>query len=211
MKISYAITASTEKEELKSLIPFLIENKEIDDEIVILFDAKNGDKELLDYLLTLNLLPNVQAWRGFDFEYDFAKWKNKLNSYCTGDYIFQLDGDERISKFLMKNLKNIINVNLSVDLFLLPRVNIVNDITDEDIKNWNWVKDDNGRINWPDFQTRLYRKNLTWSGKVHERIQDGSTISFFPEEERFAILHHKKIDRQRKQNQLYQSINMKNV
>lgn len=207
MKISYAITASTEKEELKKLIPFLIENKEINDEIVVLFDTKNGDKELLDYLMSFNLLPNVQTWRGFDFEYDFAKWKNKLNSYCTGDYILQLDGDESVNKFFIKNLKNIIDKNLSVDLFFIPRINIVDGITDDDIKNWNWIKNETGKINWPDFQTRLYKRKLSWSGRVHERIQDAGTVSFFPEEDRFAILHHKKIDKQRKQNQLYQSIN----
>jgi hypothetical protein len=206
MKISYAITASTEKEELKYLIPFLIENKDVEDEIVILFDAKNGDQELSKYLLDFNLLPNVQTWLGFDFNNDFASWKNKLNSYCCGDYILQLDGDEKITKFLIKNLKVIIESNPTVDIFLLPRINVVYGITSDDLSTWGWTMNDSGYINWPDFQTRLYRRNLNWSGKVHERIMDNGVVSAFPEEERFAIIHNKSIDKQKKQNNLYTNI-----
>jgi len=103
MKISFAITVCNELEEIKKLVPFLIENKRANDEVVILFDSKNGDDQVIDYLVQFNKLPNVQTWKGFDFNNDFAEWKNKLNEYCTGDYIFQLDADELIIK-CMKEL-----------------------------------------------------------------------------------------------------------
>ena len=41
MKISFAITVCNELEEIKKLLPFLLQNKMIGDEIVILFDEKN--------------------------------------------------------------------------------------------------------------------------------------------------------------------------
>ena len=50
MKISYAITVCNEFLEIQKLVPFLLENKRIQDEIVILYDQKNGDPEVLNYL-----------------------------------------------------------------------------------------------------------------------------------------------------------------
>ena len=62
MKISFAITVCDEVNEIKRLLPFLIKNKRPNDEVVILFDEKNGDQDLLNYLLDFNKLPNVQTW-----------------------------------------------------------------------------------------------------------------------------------------------------
>ncbi len=42
MKISYAITVCNEFVEVQKLVTFLLENKRIEDEIVILFDVTNG-------------------------------------------------------------------------------------------------------------------------------------------------------------------------
>ena len=81
MKISYAITVCNELEEIKNLIPFLLKNKRPQDEIVVLYDAKNGDSQVLDFLLPLNIKPNVQTWRSYDFENHFGNWKNKLSDY----------------------------------------------------------------------------------------------------------------------------------
>ena len=66
MKISFAITVCNEYNEIKELVPFLIKNKRINDEIVILYDNKNGDERVIDFLLEFNKLPNVQTWRSFD-------------------------------------------------------------------------------------------------------------------------------------------------
>ena len=51
MKISYAITVCNEFLEIQKLVPFLLKNKRIKDEIVILYDNKNGNSEVLSYLL----------------------------------------------------------------------------------------------------------------------------------------------------------------
>ncbi len=206
MKISFAITVCNELEEIKRLLPFLLENKRIEDEIVILFDEKNGDSRILEFLLGYNNLPNVQTWRGQDFENNFAEWKNKLNSYCSGDYIFQLDADELISEHLIKNVCEIIQVNQEVDLFFVPRINTVKGITDEHIKKWRWNLDSNGRINYPDYQGRIYKSHLKWDGKVHERIVGAKYYSLLPTEEEYSLTHHKTIERQEKQNDYYNKI-----
>lgn len=138
MRVSFAITVCNELEEIKRLVPFLLEHKRIEDEIVILYDEKNGNPEILDFLLPYNIKPNVQTWRGFGFEGNFAEWKNKLNDYCEGDYIYQLDADEMISEYMVKNLHEILSMNSKVDLIFVPRINTVKGITQEHINKWGW-------------------------------------------------------------------------
>jgi glycosyltransferase involved in cell wall biosynthesis len=120
------------------LIPFLLEHKRPQDEIVILYDEKNGDEEVLNFLLPYNIKPNVQTWRSFDWNNNFADWKNKLNDYCTGDYIYQIDADEMISQYMIENLSTILEMNPNVDLIFVPRINTVDGITQEHIDKWNW-------------------------------------------------------------------------
>jgi glycosyltransferase involved in cell wall biosynthesis len=207
MKISFAITVCNEIEEIKRLVPFLLKHKRPKDEIVVLFDQKNGDQNVIDYLLPFNKLPNVQTWRGFDFNNNFADWKNKLNEYCNGDYIVSIDADEMISEYMIKNVSEIISMNPDVDLYYVPRINTVDGITEEHIKKWNWVVDHKNRINHPDYQGRIFRKGLMWSGNVHERIVGFSKYSLLPtEEELYSIQHHKTISKQETQNKLYETI-----
>jgi hypothetical protein len=206
MKISFAITVCNELEEIKRLVPFILEHKRIQDEIVILYDEKNGNPEILDFLLPYNIKPNVQTWRGFGFEGNFADWKNKLNEYCTGDYIYQLDADEMISEHVVKNLNTILELNPKVDLIFVPRINTVNGITQEHINKWGWSINDKGWVNFPDAQGRIYRKGMSWYGKVHERIVGGQKFSSLPLDEEYCIQHHKTIERQEKQNNYYSKI-----
>jgi glycosyltransferase involved in cell wall biosynthesis len=206
MKISYAITVCDELQEIKRLVPFLLEHKRPEDEIIVLFDQKNGTDEVIDFLLPFNRLPHVQTWRGMVFVNDFAIWKNKLNDYCSGDYILQLDADEMITEELIKMLPAILESNSEVDLFVLPRINTVEGITEEHINKWGWKQDEQGRINFPDWQGRLYRKGLNWHGKVHEKIIGAKKYSIMPEDEGFCILHPKTIERQERQNNFYSKI-----
>jgi hypothetical protein len=207
MKISFAITVCNELEEIKKLVPFLLENKRIQDEIVVLYDNKNGNPEVLEFLLPYNKLPNVQTWRGLDWDNNFADWKNKLNDYCTGDYIFQLDADEMIEAGFVKSVSEIVGLNPEVDLFYLPRVNTVDGITNEHIKMWNWRVDENNRINFPDYQGRIYRKGLMWNNKVHEKIVGAKIYSILPiDESGYFLQHHKTIKKQEQQNNLYNTI-----
>lgn len=207
MKISFAITVCNELEEIKKLVPFILKNKRVEDEIVILYDDKNGDPEILEYLLPFNVKPNVQTWRGLWWNDDFAEWKNKLNEYCSGDYIFQLDADEMLSENLVQNINQLVELNDEIDLFYFPRINTVDGITEEHIKQWKWKVDSENRINFPDYQGRLYRKGLNWVGKVHERISGAKFYSILPQEDTdYCIIHHKDIKRQEKQNNYYNTL-----
>jgi hypothetical protein len=207
MKVSFAITVSTEYDEIKKLIPFLIENKRVNDEIVVLYDSKNGDENVLNFLLEFNKLPNVQVWSSGSFDNHFADWKNKLNSYCDGDYIFQLDADEMLNETMVKNIDQFIELNKEIDLFYFPRINTVDGITDAHVKEWRWKLDEQKRINFPDYQGRLYRKGLNWDGKVHEKIVGAKYYSLLPDSEMsYCIIHNKNIKKQEKQNNYYSTL-----
>jgi hypothetical protein len=207
MKISFAITVCNELEEIKKLVPFLLENKRIQDEIVVLYDNENGNPEILEFLLPFNKLPNVQTWRGLGWNNNFAEWKNKLNEYCDGDYIFQLDADEMIDINFVKSIGEVIELNPEVDVYYLPRVNTVDGLTNEHVNKWGWRVNENGWVNFPDYQGRIYRKSMSWSGKVHERIVGAKMYSLLPmDEPTYFISHHKTITRQEKQNNFYSTI-----
>ena len=206
MKISFAITVCNELDEIKRLLPFLLEHKRIEDEIVILFDEKNGSKEVLDFLLPFNIKPNVQTWRSFEWNDNFADWKNILNNHCSGDFIFQLDADEMLDEYLVKNVVTILEMNQHVDVIFVPRINTVDGLTQEHIKTWNWRIDENNYVNFPDMQGRIYRAKMSWYGKVHEKIIGGQYFSSLPTNPVYCIKHHKTIERQEKQNKFYNSL-----
>jgi hypothetical protein len=139
MKISFAITVCNELNEIKNLVPFLIKNKRPQDEIVILFDSKNGDKEVLEFLSQYPpIFDDVIIKENMWFNNDFGAWKNLLGSYCSGDYIYQIDADEMISEYMVKNINLILNMNPDVDLIFVPRINTVEGITQEHIGKWKW-------------------------------------------------------------------------
>jgi hypothetical protein len=60
-------------------------------------------------------------------------------------------------------------------------------------------------VNWPDFQTRLWRNlpHIRWIRPVHETLEGYKTIGSLPEAMEFAIMHHKTIQRQEQQNAMY--------
>ena len=206
MIISYAITVCNEFTEIQKLIPYLLDNIRPDDEIVVLYDSKNGDEKVEEYLRAKSVNPTY-SWHSGEFDGHFADWKNKLTDLCNGDYIFQIDADEIPNKELIDNLPQILEMN-SVDVILVPRVNLVDGLTDEYIKKWNWNVDDKGRVNWPDPQWRVYKKSesIRWINKVHEKLEGYDTISNLPWVEELSLFHHKDIDKQIKQNDYYDTL-----
>lgn len=207
MKLSYAITVCNEFVEIQKLVNFLRENKRQQDEIIILYDQKNGNEEIATWLTKQNKFPNVQFWRGF-FDGHFADWKNKLTEYCTGDYIFQIDADELPTKMLVDNIPNIIENNPYNDVYLVPRVNTVEGLTQEHIDRWRWNVNDKGWVNWPDYQWRIWKNKpeIKWVNKVHERLEGFETYAPLPSMWNLALQHPKDIARQEKQNAYYDSL-----
>lgn len=207
MKISYAITVCNEKLEVKRLVDFLLNNKRKQDEIVVLYDQKNGDEEVINMLTKLNKLPNFQVWRGF-FEGHFADWKNRLTEYCSGDYIFQIDADEIPNETLLKFLPVLLESNPFNEVYLVPRINTVKGLTQEHINKWKWNVNEDGWVNWPDYQWRIWKNlsNIKWKNKVHEVLEGFKTYASLPSEESFALYHPKDIKRQEKQNAYYDTL-----
>ena len=209
MKVSFAITTHDEGECISDLLSQLqehIEENKTDDEIVIVDDF-SSDPDTVYILENYSNFPYVQVHRRA-LEKDFGSQKNYLNTLCTGDYIFQIDADETLAPGLLQNLHAILAGNPQVDLFYVPRVNIVEGLTDEHINQWGWTVNDDGWVMWPDFQTRLYKNKpeILWAGAVHERIGGFGNFAHLPEEEVYAIIHRKQIERQEEQNALYDQI-----
>jgi len=208
MKISYAITVCNELEEVERLLNLLLENKREQDEIVILVDAPKADDYLLITLQGYETQFSSICVIEDDFNNHFADWKNKLTSYCKGDYIFQIDADEYPHPYFIESLPSILEHNSAVDLYAVPRVNTVEGLTQEHIKKWGWIVDDNQWVNWPDFQTRIYRNSpdIKWVNKVHERLQGHKEFAYLPMSEEYALFHPKTIKKQEKQNNYYNTL-----
>ena len=208
MKITYAVTVCNELEEIKKLIPHLLEYKRKNDNIVVLFDQKNGKEEVAEYLKTFSKLPNFQFWRGLDFEGHFANWKNKLIDYCDGDYIFQIDADEIPHINLLERLQEVLEGNPDTEVFLVPRVNTVKGLTQEHIQKWRWNVNEKEWVNWPDWQWRIWKNKpeIRWVNKVHERLNGFKTYAPLPEYESFSLRHDKTITKQEKQNAYYDTL-----
>ena len=204
MKISYAITVCNELEEVKRLVNFLHSNKRTEDEIVVLFDDRNGTQIVKDYLTSIAHQATVAV---HDFENHFADWKNLLTSYCTGDYIFQIDADEIPHINLIENLPGMLSTN-DIDMVRVPRVNTVEGLTQEHIQKWGWNVNEKGWVNWADWQMRIYRNapHIRWVNKVHEVLEGFKIHGMLPVEEEWALYHPKTIDRQESQNNYYDTL-----
>ena len=209
INITYAITVCNELEEITKLVDFLKDKIEKEDEILIQYDEDSASDAIKNYLKIISQLHNTNIKViGFPLNNDFASYKNNLKTHAKGIFIFQIDADEIPSEYLMENIHEFIEYNKDVDLFFVPRINTVEGLTKEHIKKWKWNVTDAGWVNFPDYQTRLYRRTseIEWQGKVHERIIGYNTLSVLPSEEQYCLYHHKKIERQEKQNAYYDTI-----
>ena len=139
---------------------------------------------------------------------DYAGQKNYLTRMCKGEYIINIDADELPNKWLMKNIKEILEANPTIDLYWVPRVNTVEGLTQEHINKWHWQVNEKGWVNFPDYQGRIYKndKSIYWENPVHEVVTGAKKISHFPPQEEFCLYHSKDIERQEKQNELYSQI-----
>ena len=203
MKISYAILTHNEGEYVGELLTFLTTYKRDIDEIVVV-DDYSDDEKTKSILNEFKDLINLN-YRTFDGDHT---QKNYLNEQCTGDYILQLDADELMHPEFIKILPELLEMNKTVDLFLVPRINTVENLTKEWADKWHWNVNENGWVNFPDWQMRLYRncESVKWDGLLHSKVVGSQSTLALPTEELFCILHHKKLDRQIEQNNLYDKI-----
>ena len=206
MRICYKILTHNETDSLEKLLDFLFENIKEQDHIIVVDDFSDAPtRKILSKYAESNQYDYYQHELGGDF----SKQHNYANSLVREefDYIFCIDADEIPNKWLIENIHEILESN-DVDLIWLPRVNTVEGITEEHIQRWGWRVNEQGWVNFPDYQGRIYRndKSIYWVNPVHEVVEGAKKVSHFPPQEEFCLYHPKDIERQEKQNELYENI-----
>jgi glycosyltransferase involved in cell wall biosynthesis len=206
VSVSYCITTHNEGSVyLEPLLFKLTKNLSDEDEIIVVDDFS-------DESTTLSVLDKykdkIKLFK-HKLDGDFAAHKNFAKNQCTKQYIFFIDGDENFHDNLLGTLKEILINNQTIDLFLVPRVNVVPGLTKEHIDKWGWRVDSRNYINYPDYQTRIVinSPNIRWEGKVHERLVGHETHASLPDETQdYCLLHVKALKRQEDQNAFYQTL-----
>jgi hypothetical protein len=219
INISFAITVCNESFELNRLLNQLDKCVVEGDEVVIQVDEANTTSEVLNVIssyegkfnsvISRNKEKIVSTTKIFhSLNNDFAEFKNNLFKNCTKEFIFQIDADEEVTQDQIHLIREILELNPSVDCFLVPRINKVEGLTKEHVDKWGWRVDEEERINWPDYQFRLCKNKpeIKWEGKVHERLNGYKNITQLPAESILALQHYKTIQKQEKQNNYYNTL-----
>ena len=211
MKISYAIPVCNEHIELEKLLSFLVRHIDENDEIIVQCDQGNTTPEVYKVLDSFKApvgLEDPLKIIEFPLNGDFSSFKNNLKENCTKDWVFQIDADELPHESLITNLKVLLLLNPTTEMFLVPRVNTIDGLTQEHINKWRWNVNEKGWVNWPDYQTRIIQNNpkIQWTQKVHEVITGFSTKALLPMEEEWSLYHPKNIKKQEIQNNFYESL-----
>lgn len=222
MKISYLIAAHNEHEELKQLLGQLLGLAEPSDEIIIQGDQGKVTDEVIS-VVRWAMKDNRVKYIEYPLKKDFASFKNNLIRQATGDYCFLIDADELIHPNLLINIKEILNGNLDIEMFILPRFNVVKGLTSDYAKSQGWnvmtmdiVADEFIQslgigntvelVNPFDPQQRIWKNSprIRYEGSVHERLTGYATETRFDNDFNWMIYHIKSLHRQQKQNEFYE-------
>ena len=205
MKISYGITVHNESDELNKLLEILVHKTQAEDEIVIVQD---GDDKKVEEVISSWMSQYLDAkgiyWYTRKLDGNFADQKNYVIEQCEGDYIFHIDADEYPHETLIEQLPEILTIN-DVDLVWIPRVNTIDGMTEQDVMKWGWRVSEQGWVNYPDYQSRVFRRdeNIRWTRPLHEHIVGCKTYSHLPPHEELSLYHPKTIEKQTQQNVFY--------
>lgn len=226
--ISYAIPVCNEHMELERLLIQLNDWVDIHDQIIIQKDQDNVTDEVLSVIDKFSEICKCEFdVIKFPLRNDFSAFKNNLKSYCTKDYVFQIDADETLGDSLLMDLPVLLYDNIDTDLFFLPRINIVKGLTTEYAESQHWqlrkadfpIAKELGEyvVNFPDRQARLFKNKseIKWRNKVHEVITGHKSYidmasgmgELDPDQiQSWCLIHIKEFDRQVKQNEKYSRI-----
>ena len=181
------------------------------DEVIILDDFST-DESFKKILEKWKAVPGFSVHQ-HALEGDFSTHKNFGTDLCTKEFIFQIDADEYPARTLLDNITYVLAENPTIELYRVPRINIVRGLTPEHAKKWMWSVTnlpefgDLPIINWShgDYQSRIYKRSpeIRWKKKLHETITGATYVSQFPLYTDFALVHDKTIERQEAQNEFY--------
>ena len=136
MKISFLVTVHNEDTDLDILLEQLVEYKlsNEEDEIVVLDDYSDNPKT---EAVIKKYIDHIR-YEKHHLNKNFGAHKQYGNELCNGDFIFQIDSDEYFTETLLVGLKGLVEQNPEVDLYLIPRINIIRGLTEERARPWGW-------------------------------------------------------------------------
>ena len=201
--ITFLITACNEKTELKENLKFVNAFKQKGDEVLILLDEEKLDDEIFQIAKS-----NSDRVISKTLNKDFSAFKNFGLQKAKNNYVLHLDADEIVNAAIVQIIRNIISNSNEVSGIHIPRINIINNSSSDDLAKFNFKINENGWINWPDYQPRFVNKSsgIHFVNKVHETFNDHSKTVFLESSAHFALLHIKDINKQKQQNQFYDTI-----
>ncbi len=206
MKISYGITVHNEAKELKRLLEILYKTIDDTDEVVICVDGEDDAVRFELDVYSKRFSDSYKSMKVYQRKLgkDFAAHKNSVIENSTGNYIFHIDADEYPNEILLKQLKQILEIN-DVDLIWIPRVNTIEGMEQRHIQRWGWRVSEKNWVNYPDYQARVFRRGseIRWTRPLHEYITGCKTYAHLPPHEELSLYHPKTIEKQEKQNMFY--------
>jgi glycosyltransferase involved in cell wall biosynthesis len=213
MKLSYLITTKNETDTLLRLLQKLhTATIDTENEVVILDDYSDNNE-------TINILNDYKNKPNFKLYHDglnnnYGRHKNVGIEKCSGNWIFQLDGDEYPSDLIVgDNLISIIESN-NVEAIALPRINDFKGVQSDHAQAWGWTLTISKTykspiINWPDYQFRVFFKDyprISYLRRLHEKIEGYGNYALLPADEDYAIYHDKNIEKQIRTNLKYNEV-----
>jgi len=200
MFLSYLVTCHNETSSLDKLLSKLVQNKKDNHEIVLLDDYSDNPE-------TLGIIQKYKEKTSFHqhrLDRNYGAHKNYGIEQCKGNWIFQLDGDEYPTDLLLENIDVVLESNADNEVLWLPRLNYFVGVTELDVKTWGWNYQD-GMINFPDYQSRIYRNlsHIRYERRLHEKVEGFKSYTFVPPQKDYAIVHEKTIEKQRQTNLNY--------
>ena len=127
VSISYCITVHNEGSMyLEPLFQKLFKYLQPEDEIVVVDDMSDEETTIA----TLSKYEDRINYFKHKFQGNFADHKNFAKSKCTKDYIFFIDADENMHDNLLLTLKEVLYNNPTVEMYMVPRINIVPGLTE---------------------------------------------------------------------------------
>ena len=193
MKLTYTIQVCNESRELFSLLNFLSKTIDEEDEINVVVDSNNVTDKVESVLDTFKDRINIFK-RPFDEFHTNAQFHIEK---ATGEYIFGVDADEMPQEMLIKSIKNIIEQS-GAEIITIPRINIHPGATREFIEQSKFNVNEVGFINWPDYQTRIYKKcdHIKWTDELHTKLTGTDKIVGLQADPKLALWHIKSIEKQ---------------
>ena len=214
MKVSYLITCSTESDTLKRLLKTVDEGRCPEDEMIILLDKEHGNPSHEAYIILGAFHHSRPSYIDCTHPLDnnFGAHKNYGIEKCSGDFIFQLDGDELPPEALLgENLHALLESNPTVEAYAVPRINDFRGVTPQHAAQWGWKLTESPTykrpvVNFPDYQFRIFKRDyprISFLRRLHEKIEGYASYVALPATEEYALYHDKTIETQIKTNLRY--------